>query len=315
MEVLTAVDPERIRALRGRDEFFWLDLDGPSDELLESAGTLLELHPLALEDTREFGQRAKLDRYLDAVLLVYWTARPAADGDGVEQVEVHLHISGGFLFTVRRARCPELDDLHGTLAPGDAEVSEDYVVYRVLDAMTDALYPVVDHLESRIDALEEQVLQDTDRHQLGQIYRLKQEVQLLLRRLVPQRDQFSAATDAIIALPGLTRGSREYLRDIGDHLAQVTSELYRQADDLGALTSTYFNANQNRLNLLATRLTVLATFFLIWTLVTSFFGQNFRWLTDHIASMEAFVAYETVGLVIPTVLAAVYFWRRKREWW
>ena len=127
---------------------------------------------------------------------------------------------------------------------------------------------------------------------------------MLLRRLVPQRDQFPAATDAIMALPGLTRGSREYLRDISDHLAQVTSELYRQADDLGALTSTYFNANQNRLNLLATRLTVLATFFLIWTLVTSFFGQNFGWLTDHIASFEAFAIYETVGLVIPTVLAA-----------
>ena len=94
----------------------------------------------------------------------------------------------------------------------------------------------------------------------------------------------------------------------------MTSELYRQTDDLGALTSTYFNANANRLNRLATRLTVLATFFLIWTLVTSFFGQNFSWLTDHIDSFEAFVIYETIGLVLPTVLAAIYFWRRRREW-
>ena len=162
----------------------------------------------------------------------------------------------------------------------------------MLDALTDALFPVVDDLEQRIDALEERVLRDTDRHQLGEIYRLKQEVQLLLRRIVPQRDQFGAATEAIMALPGLTRGSREYLRDIGDHLAQVTGELYRQADDLATLTSTYFNANQNRLNRLATRLTVLGTFFLIWTLVTSFFGQNFGWLTDHIDSFEAFLLYD-----------------------
>ena len=117
-----------------------------------------------------------------------------------------------------------------------------------------------------------------------------------------------------MTLPGLTRGSREYLRDIGDHLAQVTGELYRQADDLSALTSTYFNANANRLNRLATRLTVLATFFLIWTLVTSFFGQNFKWLTDHIDTVEAFLFYEAVGLVLPTVVAAIYFWRRRRDW-
>ena len=44
---------------------------------------------------------------------------------------------------------------------------------------------------------------------------------------------------------------------------------------------------------------MLATFFLIWTLVTSFFGQNFKWLTDHIDSFEAFLVYEALGLVLP----------------
>jgi magnesium transporter len=266
-----------------------------------------------MEDTREFGQRPKLDRYPEAVLLVYWTAHVAADGVGVEMVEVHLHISGGFLFTARRARCPELDVLHDTLVPEGTKV-EEYIVYRVLDSLTDALYPVIDHMEARIDALEEMVLNDTDRQQLTEIYRIKQQVLTVQRRLASQRDQFGQVTEAILDLPGLTHGSRPYLRDIGDHLAQVTQELYRQADDLGALTSTYFNANANRLNRLATRLTVLATFFLIWTLVTSFFGQNFGWVVRHIDSLEAFLIYDGIGLVLPTIVAAVYFWRRRREW-
>jgi magnesium transporter len=231
----------------------------------------------------------------------------------MEVVEVHLHISGGFLLTVRGAACAALDDLHASLSPEDPR-AEEYILYRVLDALTDALYPVIDHLEARIDALEAAVLADTDRRQLGDIYRLKQEVQLLLRRLVPQRDQFGPATDAILAVPGLAHSAREYLRDIGDHLAQVTNELYRQTDDLSALTSTYFNANANRLNALATRLTVIATFFLIWTLITSFFGQNFQWLTDHVRSRESFLIYGVGSLLVPTVFAAVYFWRRRHEW-
>jgi magnesium transporter len=313
MEVLTEVERDRIEALRARDEFFWLDLKAPDAAAVDAAGALLGLHELALEDTLEFGQRPKLDRYPDRVLLVYWTAHVTPNGLAVELVEVHLHISGDFLFTVRRASCRELDELGDALTSADAE-AEEYVVYRVLDALTDALFPVVDHLEARIDALEELVLRATDRRQLGDIYRLKQEVQGVQRKLVPQRDQFGAAMEAIIALPGLTRGSREYLRDIGDHLAQVTGELYRQTDDLSGLTTTYFNANANRLNRLAARLTVLATFFLIWTLVTSFFGQNFKWLTDHIDTLEAFVIYEALGLVLPTLIAAVYFWRRRREW-
>src|SRR5215203_1783074 len=313
MEVLTEVDRDRIEALQRRDEFFWLDLRAPSTADLDAAGGLLGLHELALEDTLEFGQRPKLDRYPEAVLLVYWSARVAADPAQVEPVEVHLHISGGFLFTVHESPCIELDDLRETLSPETAE-AEDYVVYRVLDGLTDALFPVVDHLEGRIDALEEAVLRNADRGQLSDIYRLKQAVQQLQRRLLPQRDHFAAASEAIMELPGLTRGSREYLRDVGDHLAQVTGELYRQTDDLGALTSSYFNANANRLNRLATRLTVLATFFLIWTLVTSFFGQNFHWLTDHVESLHMFLIFGVGGLVVPTFAAGVYFWRRRREW-
>ncbi len=313
MEVLTEVDRDRIEALRARDEFFWLDLESPSDADLTAVGELLGLHELALEDTREFGQRPKLDRYPGAVLLAYWTARVTPNGLGTELVEFHLHISGGFLFTVHLTPWHELDELREALAR-DAIEAEDVIVYRVLDALTDALFPVVDHLEARIDGLEAAVLSDTDRRQLGEIYRLKQEVQLLQRRLVPQRDHFGAGIEAIVALPGLTHGAREYLRDVADHLAQVASELYRQTDDLTALTSTYFNASSNRLNALATRLTVLATFFLIWTLVTSFFGQNFRWLTDHVDSLRAFLLFGVGGLVVPTLLALAYFWRRRREW-
>jgi magnesium transporter len=313
MEVLTAVDAAKIAALRSRDEFFWLDLATPSEADLARAGELLGLHELALEDTREFDQRPKLDRYRDTVLLVYWSARVPDEQPGIELVEVHLHISGGFLFSVRRATCVALDQLHKSLTPEDP-AAEDYILYRVLDGLTDAIYPVIDHLETRIDALEAAVLANTDRRQLSAIYRLKQDVQLLLRRLVPQRDQFGPASSVILSLPGLEHSPREYLHDIGDHLNQLTNDLYRQADDLGALTSTYFNANANRLNALATRLTVIATFFLIWTLITSFFGQNFEWLTDHVRSLHSFLIFGVGGLLIPTVFTAVYFWRKRREW-
>ena len=169
MEILTDVDGDRIRALRERDAFFWLDLKDPADAELDVVGPLLGLHELAMEDSREFGQRAKLDRYPEQVLLVYWSARVLPDGQGTELVEVHLHISGGFLFTVRRAPSGALDELHRELEAEEPD-AEAYVLYRVLDALTDALYPVVDDLESRIDALEAQVLADTDRRQLSEIH-------------------------------------------------------------------------------------------------------------------------------------------------
>ncbi len=316
MEVLETVDHDRLTELHERDEFFWLDLTQPTAEDLKMVGELLGLHPVALEDTIEFGQRPKLDQYGDHVLVVYYTARRAPESrmTPVEPVEIHIYISGSFVVTVRRSTCTELDALHHELDTADPK-AEHYIVYRIFDVLTDAFYPIIEVLEEHLDAIEAEVLLAKPRkEQLAEIYRLKQNVQELYRRVVPQRDHFLAGTDTILQLPGLSRGTREYLRDVGDHLVQIAGELHRQQEDLQALTATYFNANANRLNSVATRLTIGGTFFLAWTLVTGFFGQNFGWLTDNIDTRHDFLVYGVLALVIPTVVIGTVFWFKRKDW-
>ena len=316
MEVLERFDHDRIAQLRERDEFFWLDLTGPSPDEIKLLGELLGLHPVAIEDTVEFDQRPKLDSYGDHLLFVFYTVRKGRNtGEGLfEPVEVHIYISGSFVITIRRAECTQLDALHHELDTADSE-AEDYIVYKVFDVLTDAFYPIIDALEERIDALESHVLLSRpSREHLAEIYRLKQRVHDLSRRVVPQRDRFTTGSDAILDLPGLARGTREYLRDVGDHLVQIASELHRQQEDLTALTATYFNANANRLNAVATRLTIGGTFFLIWTLVTGFFGQNFGWLVRNIDTRHDFYLYGVSALVIPTVIIGTMFWVKRKDW-
>src|SRR4051794_36348789 len=279
-------------------------------------GEMLGLHPLALEDTREWNQRPKLDRYENHVLLVFYSARNCSpeENRAFAPLEVHIYVSGSFIVTARHEPCSELDALHGDLMPEKTDV-EEYLVYRILDGLTDAFYPVIEAIEKRVDAIEHEVLERPRQRHLEVIYRLKQEVHDLLRRVTPQRDLFqTAGADVIGSLPGLSRGSHEYLRDVADHLAQVPGELTRKNEDLFALTSPYFNANANRLNRTASRLSVAGTFFIAWTLVTGFFGQNFGYLVQHVAGLGAFLGYSLGGLVLPTVLLGVYFWRRREDW-
>jgi magnesium transporter len=314
MQVMTAVEEPRIRDLLDRDEFFWIDLASPPDADLDRLGALLHLHPVALEDTHEFGQRPKLDAYHDHLLLVFYSARATGDPNWPgDTIEVHVYLSGKFVVTVRREPCSVLDALHAALVPEGTD-EEEFLVYRILDALTDAFFPVIAVLEEQIDALEGQVLTRPRRGHLSEAYRLKQCVHALLRVAQAQRDQFQHVSDSILGLAGLSRGSRAYLRDVGDHLVQVAGELHRQTEDLLALTATYFNANSDRLNNVATRIAVLSTLFILWTLVTGFFGQNFGWLADHIKSREAFLLLGVGGLVIPTVILLTLFYVKRDEW-
>jgi magnesium transporter len=315
MDVLTTVDPERLAECQRRDEFFWLDLDAPTEAELKALEPLLGLHPMALEDTREFGQRPKVDSYQDHVLLVFFTARRADEDEErlIEPIEVHIYVSGHWIITVRRRPCTLLEGLHGTLET-ESTHEEDYLVYRILDALTDAFYPVIAVLEEQIDGLEAEVLERPRREHLRGIYRTKQEVHELQRLITGQRDQFQTASNAILTLAELSRGTREYLRDIGDHLQQVGSELNRQNDDLVALTATYYSATTEKVNRTATRLSVIATFFVVWTLVTGFFGQNFQWLVDNVESRTDFLVLGVGGFVVPTAVLAAVLWIKRHDW-
>ena len=291
-----------------------MDLVAPDDAEIERLGRALDLHPVAVEDTREFGQRPKLDPYGHHLLLVFYTARMTGDPQRpAEPVEVHMYLSGSFVTTVRREASPSVDELHAALATQETR-DEEVIVYRILDALTDAFFPVIDGLEVMIDALEGVVLSRPRREHLTQTYRLKQCVHQLNRVVTAQRDQFQSALDAMLRLDGLATSSRPYLRDVGDHLVQIAGEFHRQIEDLLGLTQTYFNANSDRLNAIATRLTIGGTIFLICTVVTGFFGQNFGWLVDHIATRDAFLTFGVASIAAPTAVLLTLFWMKRDEW-
>src|SRR5215210_6768126 len=145
MEVLTSVDSERIRALTGHDEFFWLDLTNPAHADLEALSDVLDLHPAAVEDSREWDQLPKLDDYRDHMLIVFFSAEVV--DDTTRPIEVHIYVSGGWIVTVRRSGT-RLDGLHERLANDDSE-DEGQVVYHVLDALADGWDPVIQDIDRR----------------------------------------------------------------------------------------------------------------------------------------------------------------------
>jgi magnesium transporter len=308
VHVLTQVDPELIAHLREEDHFFWIDLDAPSTDEINQLGAALDLHPVALEDTMEMGQRPKIEPYQGHVLIVFYSVIEQA-----EPLEVHIYISGGFIATVHRKPSPALVALHESLS-NEPTHDEEMLIYRVLDGLTDAFYPAIAGLEDQIDELEVQVLTRPKRDQLSRSYRLKQDVRELHRLTYAQFEQFKTAHEVILRLEGLTKGSRPYLRDIGDHLAQVSGEFQRQLDDLLALTQTYFNANSDRLNAVATRITIGGTIFVLYTVVTGFFGQNFGWLVDNIDTKKDFLMFGVGALVVPTVVLLTLFWVKRHDW-
>jgi len=304
MHVLDRFDADQIRSLRERGEFFWLDLEAPSDEEVVELGRLLDLPPLAIEDTREFGQRAKIDDYDDRLLIVFYGAADPAGPRAAELVEVHMHLSAGRVVTVHRAPCAALGPLRAQTPHSDHEV-----VYRILDALSESVLTLLRAIEREVDGLEQRAFEHPSRADRRRITELRGRLFRLLQVIVPQRDMLGAGADAIERVLGMAAGQAHHpFHDVRDDLVLAVNLIAYSRELLAETLNVYLQATSNRLNEVATRLTVLASIFVPLTLVTGFFGQNFGWLVRHINSFAAFLIWGVGGVVVPGV--AIWAWLR-----
>ncbi len=218
---LTGVDPQAILDHLKRDHFFWLDLTAPTVDELHQLHELFGFHPLALEDTEHFHQRPKLDDYGDYVFLVFYGAWRHRPDDPEPLREVHLFVSGQYVVSVHRDPLPALDEQRAQL-DGRLLHSEQFLLYRVLDALVDSFFPLLTAMDDEIDELEAAVLEDPDEHQLERMFGLKRELVAMRKVVSPQRDLFVRSVDQIAQLPGFQLDERDYFRDVYDHLIRIS---------------------------------------------------------------------------------------------
>jgi magnesium transporter len=305
VQVLDRIDRAQIDALRERGEYFWLDLVGAGEEELAELERVFGLHPIAMEDMRERGQRPKLDDYEGYVLLVFYGAN--RDGDEVALVEVECVISGDWVITHRDAACNELDVLRGALERRAPD--EQFVVYRILDTLTDTFFPVLASIDDDIDTIENEVIAQPTDEQLQHIFSLKRLLVAMRKVITPQRDLFARAGEDIIQLPGLEPSSRDYFRDVYDHLIRISDLIDSYRDLLTGAMDVYLSTVSNRLNAVMKQLTIVATIFLPLSVITGFFGQNFGWLVRNITSFWAFAVLGIGGLLLSVVALMIWFRR------
>jgi magnesium transporter len=293
-----------------RDEFFWLDLHGPSAEDIELLRDPFGFHPLAVEDSEHFGQRPKAEDYEDFVFLVVYGWSPDEDG----LVEVHCFFSERFLVTVRRDEAPSLDALRARFERDlDRFPQGAIALHEVIDSLVDDFFPVLEQLDDRLDLIEEHIFASPKPEHLEDIFAMKRRLVRLRRVVAPQRDLLGRIAGGAVELPGMTTDTERYFRDVYDHLVRLGEAIDGIREMMNAAIDAYLSTSSNRLNETTKQLAVIATIFLPLTFVTGFFGQNFGWMVDHVSSWQMFVALG-LGLEVVTLIALLVLFRL-RGWY
>ncbi len=302
-------DRETVEKLLEGGGFFWLDLDQPTENDFEILREVFKFHPLAVEDSEHFDQRAKLDDYDDFVFIVVYGAAPDED----QLVEVHCFYSERFLVTVHHDDCPAFAEIRRRYQKRAEKIEHpSLLLYRVVDGLVDSFFPILSAFDDRIDELEDAIFRKADDKQLQEIFGMKRLLVGMRKAVSPQRDTFASLMGGIAQLPGLAEEDERYFRDVYDHLIRISDLIDSYRDLLTGAMDVYLSTVSNRLNSVMKQLTIIATIFLPLSWLTGFFGQNFGFMVKHIGRWETFA-----GLGIGTellALAALLVFFKRRGW-
>jgi magnesium transporter len=288
---------------------FWLDIEDPADEVIDQLAALLGLPPLAVENSKQFGQRAKLQVYGNGVMLVGF----GLDEQLREPVEVHCYYTTGFLVTLRRAASPALDALRRA-GPVQPQPGSDPI--RALHPVISSLYTQFSalclQLDERLDALEQQVLREADDQELAEITTIRHRAAVTRRIVTPGRD-LAARMPLILSLPGTTSQTQLYAEDISDQLQQAVAGLTAIEERCSALLVLHASLASKHLAVVSRRLAAVATIFLPISFLAGFWGQNFNVLTGTIE--KGWPAFLVLGVGLSAAVAGVTTFALSRRSW
>lgn len=255
----------------------WINIDGLGDvTALTALGKRFNLHPLALEDVLNTGQRPKVEYHSDYVFIVAQMIYQNASRVMCNE-QVSLFLGKGFLITVQQeADYDVFDPVRARIRSGLGSIRKagpDYLAYALLDSIIDHYYPVLEDFGGTIEELEDDLLERPTREMVHTLHGHKRTLGQLRRFIWPLRD----VVNGFLHDPSghIAEETKVYLRDCYDHTVQLMDlvEIYRELTS--GLMDLYHSSVSLRTNEVMRLLTVITSIFIPLTFIAGVYGMNF----------------------------------------
>ncbi|WP_283743389.1 magnesium/cobalt transporter CorA [Sideroxydans sp. CL21] len=295
--------------LERKDCFVWVALRDTTDAELETMQKEFGLHDLAVEDARHGHQRPKIEEYGDTLFMVMHVVE--SDQSELTVGEINIFVERNFILSIRnrtrqgflgvRERCVREPEL--------LRLGSGFVLYALMDAVVDRYFPVINELESQLEAIEERLFdKNAALANIEQLYELKRKVVVLKHAVLPLMEATGKLHGGRV--PPVCATTQDYFRDVYDHLARINSTVDAMRDTITTailVSQSTVSIEQNEIN---KRLAAWAGIFAVATAFAGIWGMNFRNMPE--LSLE--YGYPLALSVIIGTCGYLYYRFKKSGW-
>lgn len=312
------------QAMQEKAGILWVDMEDPMEAEEETVlVSVCDFHPLAIEDCQrsrdeDEGHLPKVEdfgQYLFVIFNPVEGVLPSKGGEAMSRVEIHTSQLSAFLTTrmlvthhYKPMRSVSYAAQLCAKNPQTLGRGPDFLFHIIIDDIVDNYTPIMDLLDEAVDGMEEEVFHEPSQETMMRILQLKRNIMTIRRVALYQREMLNRLSRG--EFPLITTDEMVYYRNVYDHLVRMTDLTDSYRDMVSSLLDAYLSVTSNRLSQVMKVLTIISTIFLPLSVITGFFGMNFRFLP--IAEWE-YGVLATTGFMV-AVVAGMLLVFRKRHW-
>lgn len=278
---LADIDVAQIGSYVARPEcLVWVALRDATDAELAAMQLAFGLHDLAVEDASHGHQRPKVEEYGDTLFVTLHSVELNAI-DELQVGDLNVFVGRNFILSVRNRSQHSLAGVRerAEREPHLLRLGAGFVLYALMDAVVDRYFPYIQALEGELEGIEGQIfLRGHARKNVEGLYNLKQRVMLIKHAVAPLMESTGKLWSGRV--PAVCEGSREYFRDVYDHLIRINSSL----DTLRDTIATAIQVNLSMVTIEESentkRLAAWAGIFGVATAFAGIWGMNFEFMPE-----------------------------------
>ena len=291
----------------GDGQLFWLDIyDGDERTRTELLSTL-GLDSSEIGWALRFGQAGRMYIGSDKLRSVTWIADPSGNVH-----EVHVYASGHYVLTIWNGAAAALDEIRQLFGERIAglENSRYAATGILLQLLLGTLDYAIQGLDLALDELRAQLDKDPATADVALLSRRMRALQSIMSSFNRYSSAVRSAVVGIEAVPGMDEGGAAELNEYADQVEDVEGEIHDRRRWMSDIMHDHATAIAQRQGEQINRLTLVSLVFLPVTALSGFFGMNFNWMIDHIASAEAFVILGVLLPALSVLISIAWFLQR-----
>ncbi len=288
----------------------WLNFHSITDRPhIEKLCERLSIDKLTIEDIYKDFKRPKLEEYNTYLFFKIKSALPNDNSQYLEKENISFILGQNYLISFQEKSSDHFPEVRDRIEQKRGKIrikGEDFLLFRLLEAITDNYFEVLDAIVASISKLESGLISHPKNDTLKRIEIQKRKL-IELRKIVFPLKEITSQLEKMHC-PFIERENHYYFSELKDNCLTILDEIDANKQILEGMANLYYAIQGQRMNEIMKVLTIVSTIFIPLTFIVGVYGMNFK----HMPELETkYGYYITWGvMVLIAVLLMLYFYNR-----